>query len=79
MSWEATTTHLMVDADGWLYRRPDPEDDAADYEHLGSIEDADCVTDDLADEYEALCDAWRRDVGAMQRDRDEHRDQMRAR
>lgn len=77
--WEATTKHLRVDGDGWIYRRADPDDDDGDDEHLGSIEDADCVPDELTDEYEALCDAWRRDVGALQRDRDEHRERMWAR
>lgn len=77
--WISETTHLFVDDEGWVRRKPDPADDDGDYEFCGSIDDPDCVTDDLADEYDALCDAWRRDVGALQVDRDEHMERRYAR
>lgn len=76
--FELETRRLRVDSDGWVHRKGDPDDEDADDEWLGSIEDADCVPDELADEFEALCDAWRREVGALQRDRDEHRSRRRA-
>ena len=70
------TAHLRVDDEGWVYRKADPADEDADDEFLGSIEDGDCVTDDLADEFEQLSDEWRSEVGALQRDRDEYLDRM---
>jgi hypothetical protein len=75
----AETRRLALDDDGWVHRKPDPADDDGDREFLGSIEDPDCVTDDLADEFESLCCEWRREVGALQRDVDDHNERRWAR